>query len=157
MTCGALAPVDLATGYPMTFTSATKEPLPALKWVLEQCMVPCCFIADNAFNTVATRTLLTSAGISLSCMGRNEPKANGFGERAQRGIGKIAKCLLLQSGIPMNFWGAAYIHARTFYACMPSAMYGITPYEGMVLCAPPSSGNGAATAACTPCPCHGYP
>lgn len=75
-------------------------------------------------------TLLADYGIERRLTVPRTPQQNGVAERMNRTLLDMARCLLLQSGLPSTFWAEAVAtacHIRN--RCPTSTLEGITPYE----------------------------
>lgn len=73
---------------------------------------------------------LTAHGISRRLTVPHTPEQNGVSERKNRTLFDTARCLLIQSGLPLSFWAEAvntanYIRNR----CPTKTLNGMTPYE----------------------------
>jgi transposase InsO family protein len=87
---------------------------------------------DNAqeFRGTELREYCARAGIALSYSAPYSPDENGVAERQWRTLYGMARCMLLESGLPKvlwpeAMWAAAYISNR----CPHAALQGVTPYE----------------------------
>jgi len=74
--------------------------------------------------------LLSGYGIERRLTVPRTPQQNGVAERLNRILLEMARCLLLQSGLPLTFWTdavatACYIRNR----CPTKSLGGVTPYE----------------------------
>lgn len=73
---------------------------------------------------------LKDNGIERRLTVPNNPEHNGIAERKNRTLVEIARCLLIQSGLPSSFWADAlstanYIRNR----CPTKSLNGRTPHE----------------------------
>jgi hypothetical protein len=87
---------------------------------------------DNAGENLSDRIKAAFAkrGIQLELTAPNSPHQNGVAERKHRKLANIARSLLEQSRLPLEFWGEAYALANYIDNRLPTkALEGVTPFE----------------------------
>lgn len=88
--------------------------------------------SDNAKEYVSKEfsEYLKSHGIKRQLSVEYTPQQNGVADRANRTLVEMARCMLLQSGLPKSLWGEA-INTASFVRnrCPTRALNGITPLE----------------------------
>ena len=57
------------------------------------------------------------------------PSQNGVAERKNRSIVEMAKCMLLDAGLPLKYWGEAVMTAVYLQNRLPTKATGKTPFE----------------------------
>lgn len=88
--------------------------------------------SDNGreYRNTEMDSLLTNCGIERRWTVARTPQQNGVAERMNRTLLDMARCLMLQSGLPSTFWAEAVAtacHIRN--RCPSSSLSGVTPYE----------------------------
>lgn len=91
-----------------------------------------CLQSDNGKEYVARdfTNYLKSRGIARRLTIPYNPEQNGVAERKNRTLQEMARCILMESGLPPSFWAEAvntanYIRNR----CPSKSLNGMTPYE----------------------------
>lgn len=90
------------------------------------------FQSDNAREYISAEfsEYLKSNGIQRRLSAPRTPEQNGVAERKNRTLVEMARCLILQSGLPPSFWGEAILTANFVRNRCPTAtLFGRTPYE----------------------------
>ncbi len=79
------------------------------------------FRHDNAkeFECEEIQDYASDEGITLSASERYNPRTNGKAERFNRTINSKARCLLIESSLPSEFWGYAVKHSVFLYNHTP--------------------------------------
>lgn len=91
-----------------------------------------CLHSDNGreYLNEASDVFLKKRGITRRLTIPHNPEQNGISERRNRTIVEMARCLLLQSGLPRFLWGEAVNTANYLRNRCPSkSLNGKTPYE----------------------------
>lgn len=90
------------------------------------------FRSDNAKEYISNifTELLEDEGISRQLTAEYTPQQNGVAERANRTLVEMARCMLVESGLPRTLWAkaismVAFIRNR----CPTSALQGKAPFE----------------------------
>ena len=112
-----------------TFTESTK-----VKSLLEkQTGVPLkCLRSDNGTEYLSRElnNFVKENGIQRQLTVANNPEQNGKAERRNRTLVEMARCLLIQAGLPLVFWAEAIRTANFIRNRCPSrSLNGKTPYE----------------------------
>lgn len=88
--------------------------------------------SDGAKKFLACETALTKMGIDFETSPRYSPQSNGVAERFNRTILTRARSLMIQSNIPLSYWGEAVLHAVHLHNVTPtSTLNWSTPYEAV--------------------------
>ena len=92
---------------------AKSEALASLKIFVLRVGTPKKLRQDNAkeFLSEQFKTYCLDAGILQEKTITETPQQNGLAERCNRTLLEMAKCLLIDSGLPKMMWGAAVLHA----------------------------------------------
>lgn len=91
-----------------------------------------CVQSDNGkeYDNTELNSLLERQGVARRFTVVRTPQQNGVAERLNRTLLDMTRCLLIQSGLPVSFWGEAMAtasHIRN--RCPSSSLKGVTPYE----------------------------
>lgn len=87
---------------------------------------------DNAreYSTKALTKYLTESGVQVETTAPYSSAQNGLSERVHRTNMDRARCMLAESGLPLNMWAEARRHATDTYNLTPhKALGGKSPYE----------------------------
>ena len=117
---------------------AKSEALASLKKFVLSVRTPKKLRQDNAkeFLSEQFKTYCLDAGILQEKTIPETPQQNGLAERCNRTLLEMARCLLIDSGLPKMMWGAAILHAarirnlvvrRGEEQCPAELMRGIKP------------------------------
>ena len=117
---------------------AKSEALASLKKFVLSVGTPKKLRQDNAkeFLSAQFKTYCLDAGILQEKTIPQTPQQNGLAERCNRTLLEMARCLLIDSGLPKKMWGAAILHAakirnlvvrRGEEKCPAELMRGIKP------------------------------
>ena len=95
---------------------AKSEALASLKKFVLSVGTPKKLRQDNAkeFLSEQFKTYCLDAGIPQEKTIPETPQQNGLAERCNRTMLEMARCLLIDSGLPKMMWGAAILHATRF-------------------------------------------
>lgn len=91
-----------------------------------------CVQTDNGreYENLGFNQLLEKHGITRRMTAPYNPEQNGIAERRNRTLMDIARCLLIQSGLPASFWAEAVNTANFLHNRSPvSKLDGVTPYQ----------------------------
>ena len=117
---------------------AKSEALASLKKFVLSVGMPKKLRQDNAkeFISEQFKTYCLDAGILQEKTTPETPQQNGLAERCNRTLLEMARCLVIDSGLPKMMWGAAILHAtrirylvlrRREEKCPAELMRGIKP------------------------------
>ena len=85
---------------------------------------------DAVYRDRAFVQILASNHMQLRCSPPHTPALNGVAERYWRTIVDSARTLLIESRLPLAFWGAAIMHACMLRNSLPRAtLSGKSPFE----------------------------
>lgn len=90
------------------------------------------FQSDNAREYISGEfnKFLKNQGIQRRFTAPYTPQQNGVAERKNRTLVEMARCMIIQSGVPPSFWGEAICTANFIRNRCPTAtLLGGTPYE----------------------------
>ena len=95
------------------FLKAKSEALASLKKFVLSVGTPKKLRQDNAkeFLSEQFKTYCLDAGILLEKTIPETPQQNGLAERCNGTLLEMARCLIIDSGLPKMMWGAAILHA----------------------------------------------
>lgn len=91
-----------------------------------------CIQSDNGSEYVNKEydKMLSERGIARRLTVPHNPQQNGVAERKNRTLMDMARCLLIESGLPPSFWAEAVNTANYLRNLCPSnGLHGKTPYE----------------------------
>lgn len=92
---------------------------------------------DNPKELKVCKEELTNIGIDFETSSRYSPRSNGVIERFNRKLLIKARSLLLQSNLPLSYWGEAMIHAINLHNITATpTLHGKTPYDMLFGTAP---------------------
>ena len=84
----------------------------------------------SEYTSKELNTHLKSLGITPTFSAPYTPQHNGVAERKIQSIVNAARCMLIESGLPMRFWSEAMRYATIIENRAPTkAVDGVTPYE----------------------------
>jgi transposase InsO family protein len=75
------------------------------------------------------RGFLKKCGIRLQLTAPYSPQQNGKAERKNRYLTEMARCMIIDAGMPNEFWGEAIVTANYIQNRLPTRSSSITPYE----------------------------
>jgi hypothetical protein len=82
------------------------------------------------FTSKELATFWKENGTEMTTVPANTPHLNNFAERVQRTFFEKARCMLIESGLPIGFWVYAILCACFVYNCTShSSLEDITPFE----------------------------
>ena len=84
------------------------------------------FMSDNGGELTGAEfeAVLSKHKIQAQTSGPYTPQQNGVAERANRTIGELARCLMIQSGLPDIYWPEAWRHAVYLINRLPTKAQG---------------------------------
>jgi transposase InsO family protein len=68
-------------------------------------------------------------GIKHQMTAPYSPQQNGVAERKNRSLIEMARCMLIDAGIPSQFWGEAVVTTNYLQNCLPTRAIEKTPFE----------------------------
>lgn len=92
------------------------------------------FVSDGGgeYNSNKFEEYLNRKGIKHAVTSPHTPQLNPKAERANRTVMETVRCLLIQSGMPLTFWGEAVCHAVYLHNRLPTTRHpNTTPFERM--------------------------